>query len=88
MRILDQRMGRPGRLPAPVEGLEARLDPAPKAMLEQVLRCSVVGSPETVAEGMKAFAERTDADEIIVTGAFHDHAAQLRSFEIAASVRA
>ena len=34
--------------------------------------------------GLQAFAERTGADELMVTAQVFDHAARLRSFEIAA----
>jgi alkanesulfonate monooxygenase SsuD/methylene tetrahydromethanopterin reductase-like flavin-dependent oxidoreductase (luciferase family) len=53
-------------------------------MIDQALSCTVVGSPETVRRGMKAFVEATGADEIMVTGQIFDHRARVRSFEIAA----
>lgn len=53
-------------------------------MLAQALSCSVVGSPETVRQGLKAFVERTGADELMVTAQIFDHKARLRSFEILA----
>jgi alkanesulfonate monooxygenase SsuD/methylene tetrahydromethanopterin reductase-like flavin-dependent oxidoreductase (luciferase family) len=48
----------------------------------------VVGSPETVRRGLDAFIARTGADEIMITAQIFDHAARLRSFEIAAAARA
>ena len=56
-------------------------------MLDDVLRYSVVGSPETVKIGLEAFIERTAADELMITSQVYDHAARLRSFEITANVR-
>jgi hypothetical protein len=38
-----------------------------------------------VREGIKAFVERTGADELMVTGSIWDHAKRKRSFEIAAA---
>ena len=55
-------------------------------MLEQALSCSFVGSPETVRRGMAAFVERTGADELMATSQIFDHAARLRSYEIARPV--
>ncbi|MEI8258634.1 MAG: LLM class flavin-dependent oxidoreductase [Deltaproteobacteria bacterium] len=78
--------GRPCRLPPPVEGFEERLAPNERAMLEQVLSCAAIGSPETVRRDIEAFVARTGADEIIVTSQIFDHAARLRSFEITAQV--
>ena len=47
-------------------------------------RCSAVGSPETVRRRLGELLEETHADEIIATAQIYDHAARLRSFEIAA----
>jgi alkanesulfonate monooxygenase SsuD/methylene tetrahydromethanopterin reductase-like flavin-dependent oxidoreductase (luciferase family) len=51
-----------------------------------MLACSFVGSPATVAEGLKGFAAETAADELIVASAIYDHAARLRSYEMLAEV--
>ena len=77
------RMGRPGKMPPPVENLS--LDPMVQAGIAQALSCSVVGGPEKVREGIKAFVDRTGADELMVTGSIWDHAKRKRSFEIAAA---
>jgi luciferase family oxidoreductase group 1 len=82
--FVNLRIGNPGPLPPPVEGFEDELDPRAKFILDQALSCAVVGSPETVKRGLKAFAERTGADEIIATANMFDHAARVQSFEIAA----
>jgi luciferase family oxidoreductase group 1 len=84
--FLNLRSGRPGRLPPPLEGFAEQLDPDAKAMLDRALACSVVGTPDAVRQGMKAFAARSGANELMVTAMIHDHQARLRSFEIAASV--
>ena len=44
----------------------------------------MVGTPETVRQGLDAFVARTGADELMVVPQIHDHAARLRSYEIAA----
>ena len=82
--FVNLRTGRPGRLPPPVEGYEQTLDPMAKTMLGQALSCAVVGSPETVRQGIDAFVRRTGADELMVTAQMYDHAARVRSFEILA----
>lgn len=83
-----RRRRRPGKLPPPVDDLDARLDPRARAMLDSALACSVVGGPETVRCGLRAFAEGTGADELMVTAQIHDHAARRRSFEILAGIHA
>jgi len=83
--FVNLRTGHPAPLPPPVEGFEDNLDPRARFILEQALSCAIVGSPDTVKRGLKAFAERTGADEIIATANIYDHAARIRSFEIAAA---
>jgi alkanesulfonate monooxygenase SsuD/methylene tetrahydromethanopterin reductase-like flavin-dependent oxidoreductase (luciferase family) len=51
-----------------------------------MLRRSYVGSPGTVRVGLEAFVAETEADEVIVAAAIHDHAARLRSYELLASL--
>jgi alkanesulfonate monooxygenase SsuD/methylene tetrahydromethanopterin reductase-like flavin-dependent oxidoreductase (luciferase family) len=80
--FINLRRGRPGKLPAPVEGFTP--DPAARNMLENALACSVVGGPEAIRQGLAEFAERTGADELMVTAQIHDPAARLRSFAITA----
>ena len=78
------RSGRPGPLPRPVEDIAAAIDPMAMAMVNEALACSATGSPETVRRELAALIARYAPDEIIITGQIHDHAARLRSFEIAA----
>ena len=82
--FVNLRSGRPGKLPRPQAGYGEALDPVARRMLEGALRCSVVGSRETVRAGLAEFVARTGADEVMVTGQIHDPAARIRSFDIAA----
>ncbi|MCO6387579.1 LLM class flavin-dependent oxidoreductase [Aliihoeflea sp. 40Bstr573] len=84
--FVNLRSGRPGKLPKPIENFEAGLDPMAKAMLDQALSCSIVGSPQRIGQGLDAFIARTGADELMVTAQIHDHGARVRSFEILAEV--
>jgi alkanesulfonate monooxygenase SsuD/methylene tetrahydromethanopterin reductase-like flavin-dependent oxidoreductase (luciferase family) len=61
--------------------------PAEKMMVEHAFREAVVGSPTTVKNGIEAFLERTNVDELLVTGAIYDHAARLHSFELVSQIR-
>jgi len=85
--FVNLRTGRPSKLQPPKEGYLEQLEPQARAMLNDVLSCSAIGAPETVATAMKQFIERTGADELMVTSQIFDHAARLRSYEITAQVR-
>ena len=85
--FINLRSGRPSTLPPPVSDYESRLGPQEKALLEQVLTCSAVGSPATVRSALRAFVDRTGADELMITSQIFDHASRLRSYEITAEAR-
>jgi luciferase family oxidoreductase group 1 len=80
--FVNLRTGRAGPLPPPIEGYEAGLDPAARAMLGHSLSCSIVGAPDTVRAGLDAFIRRTGADELMVTAQIFDHEARKQSFGI------
>jgi luciferase family oxidoreductase group 1 len=82
--LVELRRGEPGQLPPPMEGYEASLTPSDAFTLSTTLRCTVVGSKETVARGVKEFAERTGADELMVVSQIFDQRARLRSYELLA----
>jgi luciferase family oxidoreductase group 1 len=82
--FLNLRRGRPGKLPPPVDDMEAGLDRYGRAMLADALACSIVGGPDTVRDGLRAFVASTGADELMVTAQIFDHEARKRSFEILA----
>ena len=81
---LNNRTGRPGRVPPPVEGFDAMLDPRARAILADSQACAIVGDPETVRQGIEEFIGRTGADELMVTANIFDHEKRKRSFEIVA----
>jgi luciferase family oxidoreductase group 1 len=82
--FVNLRSGRPSQLPPPLEGYDTHLAPAANAMLADVLACSAVGSPDTIRRGLASFIDRTRPDELMLTSQIFDHAARLRSYEIAA----
>jgi luciferase family oxidoreductase group 1 len=80
--------GARGKLPAPIDDIESYWTPMEKAQASRMLACSVVGSPETVRTGVRQLVEETEADELIVAAAIHDHDARIRSYEILAEAMA
>ncbi|MGE5268984.1 MAG: LLM class flavin-dependent oxidoreductase [Thiohalocapsa sp.] len=83
---LNNRLGRPGKVPPPVEDFEATLDPLARQVLAESQSSAIVGAPETVRQGLEDFTRRTGADELMVTANIYDHAKRKRSFEIIAEV--
>jgi len=83
---LNNRTGRRGRVPPPVAGFEARLDPHARAILADAFACAVVGGPDTVRRELDDLVQRTGADELMVTANIFDHDKRKRSFEIVAEI--
>jgi luciferase family oxidoreductase group 1 len=81
------RRGQPRPLPPPVAGFDATLLPGEHALLDDMLRHTVVGSAETVRRDLRAFVDHTGADELMITSQIFDHAARLRSYEITSEIR-
>jgi luciferase family oxidoreductase group 1 len=82
------RRGAPGQLPPPVNSMDGVWTPMEKAQVDHALSCAVVGSPETVREGLASFIARTGADELIITAQVFDHEARKRSYTIVAEQHA
>jgi len=86
--FLNLRTGRPAPLPPPVDDIEARFVAAGMdTAMQGALKTAVVGDPQAVRAGLEAFVDKHRPDEIMVTAQIYDHAARVRSFEIAAQAR-
>ena len=86
--FLNLRTGRPSPLPPPVDDIEARFAAVGMdATMQGALKTAVVGDPQAVRAGLEAFVAKHRPDEIMVTAQIYDHAARVRSFEIAAAAR-
>jgi luciferase family oxidoreductase group 1 len=86
-QFVSLRRGTPGPLPPPVGNMDDHWSPMERAGVGQSLAYSVIGAPDTVERGLQALTAETGADELMLTAQIYDHAARLRSFEIAAEVR-
>ena len=82
--FIGLRRGRPGPLRPPTDGFEETLAPFERAMLADMLSYSVVGTREQVHAGLASIVARTGADELMLASQIYDHAARLRSYELAA----
>ena len=86
-RFLGMRRGQRGPLPKPVATMAGLWTEAERAMVERMLVVSAVGGPERVQQQLARLIAATEADELIVATAVHDHAARKRSYEILAGLR-
>ena len=82
--FVQLRTGQPTALKPPVPGYLETLPAPHRASLDQVLSCSAIGSPATVAAAVEAFVAETGADELMITSQIYDHEARLRSYELLA----
>ncbi len=85
--FVNLRRGKPGPVPPPIDDIANYAEPHELAMIQHSLAISAIGSPQTVEGQLRVIIEETQPDELILTGHFFDHAARLRSFEIAAQIR-
>ncbi len=86
--VMALRAGKPIQLPPPIEGFHATLGAQEKAMIDNWVMCSAVGSPARVKERMAQFLEHTGADELMCVSAIYDHDKRLKSFRLTAELAA
>jgi luciferase family oxidoreductase group 1 len=81
--FVNLRRGKPGLVPPPLATpIDDYCTPQEKANVDAALSCAVVGAPETVSAGLRAFVETHRPDELLLTANIFDHAARVRSFEL------
>ena len=80
------RSGRPTRFPTPEEAAEHAFTEAEEHSISSLSGSAVIGGPDTVRDGLDALAERTRADELMLTTMVHDPADRIRSYELIADL--
>ncbi|MFD4506717.1 LLM class flavin-dependent oxidoreductase [Streptomyces sp. NPDC058457] len=70
--------------PTPAEAARHRWTDEDRRLVEDRTTTQFVGSPRTVAAGLRALREATAADEVVVTTITHDQADRIRSYELLA----
>jgi luciferase family oxidoreductase group 1 len=84
--IVNLRTGRPGKLPPPVANYLADLGPQIRMMVEDLISCAAIGTPDQVAEQIDDFVRLTGADELIIAAQSYHHPLRLRSYEIVSEI--
>lgn len=82
------RQGRPTRFPTPEEAAAHDFTPQEEATVRAVQGSAVIGGPERVRDGLAELAERTGAQELMLTTMVHAHSDRLRSYELVAEAAA
>lgn len=83
--VANLHSGRPGLLPKPVHNFMESLPVNMRTGLQQELACSVIGTRKEVGNWLRAFAQQTSADELMIDARIYDPAERCRSFENAAA---
>jgi luciferase family oxidoreductase group 1 len=78
------RQGRPTSLPTPEEAAEYVFTPFERELLDTWTAPLIMGDPATVRDELVALADRTGADELMVTTMVHGAADRLHSYELVA----
>jgi alkanesulfonate monooxygenase SsuD/methylene tetrahydromethanopterin reductase-like flavin-dependent oxidoreductase (luciferase family) len=80
--------GKRGLSQPPIDDIESYWSPVEKAQAMRMLARSIVGSPDTVREGLAALFAETGADELMVVSDIYDHGTRLHSYELIAAAHA
>jgi luciferase family oxidoreductase group 1 len=83
-RFLRLIRNQPVELLPPVDSMDAVWNEWEKAAVENKLGAAIVGSPETVASGLRRLAAATGASEVITVTDTYEHQDRLRSLELVA----
>jgi luciferase family oxidoreductase group 1 len=81
------RRGRPGQLPPPIDDIDSFWSSGEKAMLEQAMRCSFVGSSAAAEHDLRAFLSQVQVDELMVNVHVYDQVARCHSLTLTAGIR-
>ena len=85
LQFLRLRLGQPGPVPTPEEASTYPYSEQERAFVEDRLAGQIIGSSDTVRDGVHELLERTGVDELMVVTSTHDGADRLRSYELLAA---
>ncbi|MGK5629546.1 LLM class flavin-dependent oxidoreductase [Streptomyces sp. URMC 123] len=84
LAMLRLRTGRPGLIPTPDEAAAHPLGAVEREFVDGWLANVVHGTADAVRDGLTALAQRTGADELMITSNAHGPEARLRSYDLIA----
>ncbi|PSL44221.1 luciferase family oxidoreductase group 1 [Chitinophaga niastensis] len=74
--------GRLRRMGPPVDSMDGLWTEYEAAHAKQMLSCSFIGGPATVQQGLQAFLDETQVDEVMSTAHIYDQDARLHSYTL------
>jgi luciferase family oxidoreductase group 1 len=84
LQFLRLRQGAPGLVPTPEEAAAYPYTDGDRRFVEDRMAGQIIGSPDTVRDGVQELLDRTGVDELMVVTGAHDGADRLRSYELLA----
>ena len=84
--FVNLRTGKPGKLPKPIENINETIPANLLSAVNESLSCSATGNAESVNRQITDLISKYKPDEIIITGAIHNHLARIKSYNIVAKV--
>ncbi len=88
LSVARMRSGQAADLSPPDEAAAYPYTPGQQRQLERFWRAQIVGDPSQVSDRLRALAEETSADELMLMTTTWDHAARCRSYELLAELAA
>jgi luciferase family oxidoreductase group 1 len=86
LNFVRRMRGEFGPIPSPEEALAYPYTPSEREMIRRNRERLFVGSPGTVRQKLQPLIDATQADELMVTSAMHDHEARKRSYDLVAGI--
>ncbi|WP_051581418.1 LLM class flavin-dependent oxidoreductase [Pseudonocardia acaciae] len=87
LKFLARRSGRSILLPPPEQAAAYPYTDQERAAIDAQFATVLVGSPDTVRDRLRALAEDTGVDELMLTTRVHDHSDRRRSYQLIAEAR-
>jgi luciferase family oxidoreductase group 1 len=78
------RTGQTSLLLPPEEAMDYRFSPAERAVVESIRGRHIVGTPERVKAQIESLADRTQADEVMISTFIYGHEDRMRSYALLA----
>lgn len=84
MSFTNLLRGTPGLSQPPIADIEAYWSPEERFRAQEMMACSIIGTPDQVRAGIADLVDQTGADELIIVSDVFDHTLRLRSYQLIA----